>query len=114
MPIARKTKTVSAYFTEEDTDQIRAALKAVGHIEGYISITELVEAATLRELRRLRRKHNGGKKWPGIPAGEARPGRRTREEIRCRGIKLDGSVSSRLKSPAAEPEQNLRSTRRPA
>ncbi|WP_240484368.1 ParB family protein [Pseudarthrobacter sulfonivorans] len=73
MPIPRKTKSVSPYFTEEDTDQIRAALNAVGHFEGYASITELVEAATLRELRRLQRKYNRGRKWPGIPAGQTRP-----------------------------------------
>lgn len=80
MPISKKTKTVSAYFTEDDTDQIRAAVQAVGKIEGYPSITALVEAATLRELRRLQRKYNGGQKWPGIPAGQMRPGQRTREE----------------------------------
>jgi hypothetical protein len=83
-PIPKKTKSLSAYFTEEDTDQIRAALNAVGRLEGYASITELVEAATLRELRRLQRKYNRGRKWPGIPAGQMRPGRRTREEMQHR------------------------------
>ena len=81
MPIPKKNKTVSPYFTEEDANQIRAAVDAVGAFEGYASITDLVEAATLRELRRLQRKYNNGKKWPGIPAGQLRPGRRTREEI---------------------------------
>lgn len=76
-----KKKSVSPYFTETDADQIRAAVKAVGHLEGYASITDLVEGATLRELKRLQRKYNGGKKWPGVPAGELRPGRRTREEM---------------------------------
>jgi hypothetical protein len=80
MPIPKKNKTVSPYFTEEDANQIRAAVDAVGQLEGYASITELVEAATLRELRRLQRKYNKGKKWPGIPAGQLRPGRRTRAE----------------------------------
>lgn len=80
MPVPKKNKTVTPYFTEEDVNQIRAAVDAVGHLEGYTSISELVEAATLRELKRLQRKHNGGKKWPGIPAGQLRPGRRTREE----------------------------------
>lgn len=87
MPLPKKTKSVSPYFTEEDADQIRAALNAVGHLEGYASITELVEAATLRELRRLQRKYNDGRKWAGIPAGQARPGRRTREEISRRETK---------------------------
>lgn len=80
MPIPKKTKTVSPYFTEDDADQIRAAVQAIGHLEGYPSITALVEAATLRELRRLQRKYNRGKKWSGIPAGRMRPGQRTREE----------------------------------
>lgn len=83
-----KKKSVSPYFTEADADQIRAAVKAVGHLEGYASITDLVEGATLRELKRLQRKYNGGKKWPGVPAGELRPGRRTREEMQHR--KEDG------------------------
>ena len=82
MPVPKKTKTVSPYFTETDAEQIRAAVRAVGHLEGYASITELVEAATLRELKRLQRKYNGGKKWPGVPAGQLRPGRRTRDEVR--------------------------------
>jgi|GEM_PF-1535058 hypothetical protein len=91
-PIPKKTKSLSPYFTEEDVDQIRAALNAVGRLEGYASISELVEAATLRELRRLQRKYNRGKKWPGIPAGQIRPGRRTREESRRSQIKLEGST----------------------
>lgn len=75
-PIPKKTKSLSPYFTEEDVDQIRAALNAVGRLQGYASISELVEAATLRELRRLQRKYNGGKSGqaslPGRcdPAGE--------------------------------------------
>lgn len=70
MPIPKKTKSVSPYLTEEDADQIRAAVNAVGHLEGYASITELVEAATLRELRRLQRRYNG--------AGNAPESRRAR------------------------------------
>ncbi|MEV4991585.1 ParB family protein [Pseudarthrobacter sp. LMD1-1-1.1] len=89
MPISKKTKTVSAYFTEDDTDQIRAAVQAVGKIEGYPSITALVEAATLRELRRLQRKYNGGRKWRGVPAGQMRPGQRTREETQQSQTMLD-------------------------
>ncbi|MEO5315534.1 hypothetical protein PV772_15695 [Pseudarthrobacter sp. CC12] len=81
MRIPKKTKTVSPYFSEDDADQIRAAVQAVGKLEGYPSITALVEAATLRELRRLQRKYNGGRKWPGVPAGCMRPGQRTLEEL---------------------------------
>jgi hypothetical protein len=79
-----KKKSISPYFAETDADQIRAAVRAVGKLEGYASISDLVEGATLRELKRLQRKYNGGKKWPGVPAGELRPGRRKREELQHR------------------------------
>ncbi|KRE60561.1 hypothetical protein ASG92_21690 [Arthrobacter sp. Soil736] len=78
----KKNKSFSPYFTESDAEQVRAAFLAAGHLEGYASITELIEAATMREVRRLRRRHNAGRKWPGVPAGALRPGRRTREELR--------------------------------
>jgi hypothetical protein len=79
-PVTKK-KSISPYFAETDADQIRAAVRAVGKLEGYASITDLVESATLRELKRLQRKYNGGKKWPGVPAGQLRPGRRKRDEL---------------------------------
>lgn len=82
--LPKKTKSFSPYFTETDADQVRAALQEAGHHEGYASITDLIEAATLREVKRLQRKYNGGKKWQGVPAGELRPGRRTREELQHR------------------------------
>ncbi|MEZ2391752.1 hypothetical protein AB6813_19825 [bacterium RCC_150] len=73
---------------------MRAAVDAVGQLEGYASITDLVEAATLRELRRLQRKYNKGKKWPGIPAGQLRPGRRTRAESQRRAGRQEPPASS--------------------
>ncbi|KUM36474.1 hypothetical protein [Arthrobacter sp. EpRS71] len=76
----KSTEKKGPYFTEEDLEQIRAAVQAVGKLEGYASITDFVEAAARRELRRLQRKYNNGRKWPGIEAGQLRPGRRTREE----------------------------------
>jgi hypothetical protein len=72
------------YFTEEDLKQIRAAVQEVGELEGYASITDFVEGAARRELRRLQRKYNGGRKWPAVEAGELRPGRRTRAETAAR------------------------------
>ncbi|WGM20937.1 hypothetical protein QEH68_01735 [Paenarthrobacter sp. OM7] len=76
----RDDSSISAKFTRDDAEQIRAALKAVGMEEGYASVNDFVEAAVRRELRRVQRKYNGGKKWPGVPLGGLRPGRRTREE----------------------------------
>lgn len=78
----KKNKSFSPYFTERDAEQVRAAFLAAGYLEGYTSMTEFIEAATMREVRRLQRKYNAGKKWPGAPAGALRRGRRTREEIR--------------------------------
>ncbi|MBU8867834.1 ParB family protein [Paenarthrobacter aromaticivorans] len=76
----KETKRKGSFSTEEDLKQIRAAVQAVGLHEGYASILDFVEAAARRELRRLQRKYNGVRKWPGVEVGELRPGRRTREE----------------------------------
>ncbi len=84
----KKSKSFSPYFTESDAQQVRAAYLATGHLEGYASITEFIEAATMREVRRLQRKYNAGRKWPGVPAGALRRGRRTREEIRRQNADL--------------------------
>ncbi len=83
--MTRPTEKKGPYFTEEDLRQIRAAVQAVGKLEGgYVSISDFVEAAARRELRRLQRKYNDGRKWPGVEAGELRPGRRTRAETAAR------------------------------
>ncbi|SEJ78649.1 hypothetical protein SAMN04487917_11392 [Arthrobacter sp. yr096] len=76
----KQSEKKNPYFTDDDLKQIRAAVQSVGSQEGYASITDFVEAAARRELRRLQRKYNDGRKWPGVEAGELRPGRRTREE----------------------------------
>lgn len=55
-------------------------MQAAGVQEGYPSVNDLLEAAINKELRRLQRKHNARKPWPGIPAGVLRHGRRTHEE----------------------------------
>ncbi|WP_454812748.1 ParB family protein [Paenarthrobacter nitroguajacolicus] len=77
----RDDSSISAKFTRDDAEQIRAVLKAVGLMEGYASANDFVEAAVKRELRRVQRKYNGGRKWSGVPSGQLRPGRRTRAEM---------------------------------
>lgn len=77
---AKPTSHITPYFTQDQADQVRAALQAVGGAEGYASLSDLVVAATMREIKRLQRKHNDGKPWDPVPAGTARPGRRTRAE----------------------------------
>ncbi|MCY0905797.1 ParB family protein [Arthrobacter sp. H14-L1] len=76
----KKPSSFAPYFTGEDADQVRAAFLAAGHVEGYASISELIEAATLKEVRRLQRKHHNGKPWEGAGPGALRPGQRTRTE----------------------------------
>ncbi|MCC3291255.1 hypothetical protein LJ759_09785 [Arthrobacter sp. zg-Y1110] len=44
---------------------------------GHRFVADLIEAATLREVRRLPRKHNQGRKWAPVKAGALRPGRST-------------------------------------
>lgn len=82
--MVKQGREKGSYFTEEDLKQIRAAVAAVGQQEGYASIADFIEAAARRELRRLQRKYNDGRKWPGVEAGQLRPGRRTRAETAAR------------------------------
>ena len=78
----KKPASFTPYFTEDAAGQVRAAFLAAGRAEGYASVSELIEAATLREVRRLQRKYNQSKKWEPVPPGSLRPGQRTREEQR--------------------------------
>lgn len=57
-----KPGSFTPYFSITDADQMRAAFLAAGEAEGYVSVSELIEAAALREVRRLQRKHNKGRK----------------------------------------------------
>ncbi|ERI35207.1 hypothetical protein IG195_21780 (plasmid) [Arthrobacter sp. TES] len=75
-----KPASFTPYFTEDDAGRVRAAFLTAGRAEGYASISELIEAATLREVRRLQRKYNQSRPWEPAPPGALRPGQRTREE----------------------------------
>lgn len=76
----QKPASFTPYFTIPDAEQVRAAFLAAGEAEGYGSVSELIEAATLREVRRLERKYNKGRPWAPVQAGALRPGRRTLKE----------------------------------
>lgn len=76
----KKPSSFAPYFTTLDADQVRAAFLAAGQLEGYASISELIETATLKEVRRLQRKHNNARPWAGAIPGSLRPGQRTRAE----------------------------------
>lgn len=80
----RKPASFTPYFTQTDADQVRAAFLSTGPAEGYASVADLIEAAVLKEVRRLQRKHNNGKPWEPVPPGALRTGRRSRDEERQR------------------------------
>ncbi len=79
-----RTRILHPYFSQEDADQVRAAFLAAGQAEGYRPVTDLIEAAVLREVKRLQRRHNQGRKWAPVKAGARRPGRRTLAEEKNR------------------------------
>jgi hypothetical protein len=76
----KKPSSFAPYFTASDADQVRAAFLAAGQLEGYASISKLIETATLKEVRRLQCKHHHGRHWDGASPGSLRPGQRTRAE----------------------------------
>lgn len=72
------------YYTEEQAGQVRAAFTAAGLQEGDASVSDFIVRATMREVKRLQRKYNGGKPWPPVKAGELRRGQRTMDEMQHR------------------------------
>ncbi|MFE4542217.1 hypothetical protein [Arthrobacter sp. NPDC056727] len=83
----KKIAAFTPYFTEEQAGQVRAAFKAAGQLEGDASVSDFIVRATMREVKRLQRKHNQGRAWEPVPAGSLRRGQRTMDEIRHRDTK---------------------------
>lgn len=83
MPI-RKTAAFTPYFSEDEAGQVRAAFLTAGAAEGDASVSDFIVRATMREVKRLQRKHNQNMKWDPVPAGSLRRGQRTRDELRHR------------------------------
>jgi hypothetical protein len=84
---AKKIARFTPYFTEEQAGQVRAAFQAAGHLEGDASVSDFIVRATMREVKRLQRKHHQGRVWEPVPAGSLRRGQRTLNEIRQRDTK---------------------------
>ena len=80
----KKIPAFTPYFTEDQAGQVRAAFKAAGLVEGDASVSDFIVRATMREVKRLQRKYNGGKVWPPVKAGELRRGQRTIDELQHR------------------------------
>jgi len=80
----KKIAAFTPYFTEEEAGQVRAAFLAAGHLEGDASVSDFIVRATMREVKRLQRRHNQSRAWDPVPAGALRRGQRTKDEIRHR------------------------------
>lgn len=80
----KKIAAFTPYFTEDEAGQVRAAFLAAGHLEGDASVSEFIVRATMREVKRLQRRHNQGNKWEPAPAGSLRRGQRTKDELQHR------------------------------
>ncbi|MFJ6376311.1 hypothetical protein ACIQH9_11375 [Pseudarthrobacter oxydans] len=85
MPNRRTISRFTPYYTEDQADQVRAAYVNAGKPEeGDVSVSDFIVRATMREVKRLQRKYNGGKPWPPVKAGELRRGQRTMDEMQHR------------------------------
>jgi len=80
----KKIAAFTPYFTEDEAGQVRAAFLAAGVLEGDASVSDFIVRATMREVKRLQRRHNQGRAWDPVPAGALRRGQRTKDEIRHR------------------------------
>ena len=81
---SKKSAAFTPYFTEDEAGQVRAAFLAAGSAEGDASVSDFIVRATMREVKRLQRKHNQGRKWDPAAPGSLRRGQRTRDELRHR------------------------------
>jgi hypothetical protein len=80
----KKVAAFTPYFTEDEAGQVRAAFLAAGSLEGDASVSDFIVRATMREVKRLQRRHHQGRAWEAVPAGGLRRGQRTRDELRHR------------------------------
>ncbi|WP_457950012.1 ParB family protein [Pseudarthrobacter sp. alpha12b] len=94
-PKVKSAAHINPYFTADQAAQVRAALQAAGPGEGYVSLSDLVVAATMEEVKRLQRRYNEGRHWPGISAGRIRRGRPTLGEATTRNPSSEGICRAR-------------------
>ncbi len=65
----KKVAAFTPYYTEDQAGKVRAAFKATGLLEGDASVPDLIVRASLREVKRVQRKYNGGKAWTPVKSG---------------------------------------------
>jgi hypothetical protein len=63
------------YFGRGNTPRIRAVYANTAAVEGDRSLSDFVEKAVMAEVARREEKHNGGRRWPAVPAGALPVGR---------------------------------------
>jgi hypothetical protein len=80
----KKIAAFTPYFTEDEAGQVRAAFLAAGQLEGDASVSDFIVRATMKEVKRLQRRHNQGRAWAPVPAGALRRGQRTKDELQHR------------------------------
>jgi hypothetical protein len=60
----KKIAAFTPYYTEDQAEQVRAAFLEAGKPEeGDASVSDFIVRASMREVKRLQRKYNGGKPW---------------------------------------------------
>jgi hypothetical protein len=63
------------YFGRGNTPRIRAVYANTAAAEGDRSLSDFVEKAVMAEVARREARHNGGRRWPEVPAGALPVGR---------------------------------------
>jgi hypothetical protein len=81
VPKPKKIPAFTPYFTEEEAGQVRAAFLAAKEHEDVASASDFIVRATMRDVKRVQRKYNGGRRFDPVEPGGLRPGQRTRDEL---------------------------------
>lgn len=66
---------VSFYQDRENTDRVRGALLHTMATEGPRTLSQFIDSAVMKEVKRLEKKHNSGKPFPKLGAGKLPQGR---------------------------------------
>jgi hypothetical protein len=75
MTSAEGKEKVGVRFRPENIRRARAAFLRTLADEGHPSLSDFIEAAVMKETRRLEKKYNDGQEWPPAEAGAAPVGR---------------------------------------
>lgn len=74
-PKPKTPPKVSFYQDLDNTARLRAAFAHTHAVEGYRSMSDLIDRAVMAEVARLEGQHNGGHAWQPIPARNIPQGR---------------------------------------